>query len=133
MLPGHDRVTEPGFDNVYYDRDNKTLVITEEKNLGSEDRPGYIRDISAWDNFETNKDQILEGINESDYPDDVKQEMLDAFQDGKFERELVIGPNSKVSDGKLEEYGVDRLVRIDPSERSILEIRTVKQGMEPVL
>ena len=122
LVPMHDSVTTPGFDAVYYDRENGTLVVTEEKNWGSEDKPAYVSDISAWndDRWDTNVNNLIDRIDQSELDPEVKDEMIQAIIEDRVDTELVIGPYSKVSDETLEKYGVDRMIQVDPSDRSIL-------------
>jgi hypothetical protein len=129
LLPSHDSVTTPGFDNVYYDQDHGMLVVTEEKNYGSEDNERYVSDISAWDGdrFETNAEDILDRIDRSDAPEHVKESMRDAYYNDQIERELVVGPYTRVSNDKLEEYGVDRLIRVDPETKTVIDMQEMEE------
>lgn len=133
LLSAHDRVTEPGFDPVYFDKTTGNFVITEAKNYGSEDKPGYIGDVSAWDeaHFQKNWDNLSTKIDQANVEPATKEAMLRAYINEDYEKALVIGPHTKVSDAKLDHYGVDRVVRLDPADLSSVKVEERASTRKP--
>ena len=130
VLPRHDLVTTPGFDTVYYNKDTGHVSVVEGKNYGSEEHPGYVSDISAWreDRWNKNMDTTREQIEHSSLPDDVKDGMMAAIYNGAVDRELVIGKDTRVSDARLDENQVGRLVQFDPAAGDLLRVHEVPKG-----
>lgn len=125
LILEHKSPTQGGFDNVYYDQKRDKLIITEEKNLGNENRPGYVSDISAWKDktkMEKNLDKLSEQIDQSDLDDEIKEKALLAIQENQIEKELVVGPYTKDSESKLEQYEVNRLLRLEPKNKHFQKI-----------
>ena len=120
LISEHTRVTEPGFDPVYFDKTTGKFVITEAKNYGTEDKAGYIGDISAWDetHFHNNWDHLGEKIKQVDVDPATKEAMLRAHINEDYEKALVIGPHTKVSDAKREQYDIDRVIQLNPADLS---------------
>jgi hypothetical protein len=133
LLSAHDRVTEPGFDPVYFDKTTGKFVITEAKNYGSEDKPGYIGDVSAWDeaHFQKNWDNLSTKIDQANVEPATKEAMLRAYINEDYEKALVIGPHTKVSDAKLDHYGVDRVVQLNPADLSSMTVQERASTRKP--
>lgn len=129
-LAPHDSVTTPGFDGVYFDKESGRVTVVEDKNLGSEARPGYVSEVSAWreDHWNNNVTATLEQIEQSDLSDDTKDQMTAALLNGDVDRELVIGTDTRVSEARLEENQVGRLVQFDPAAGAPLRVEEVVKG-----
>ena len=130
VLPRHDLVTTPGFDTVYYNKDTGHVSVVEGKNYGSGGPPGHLSDINAWRENRRNKnmDTTREQIEHSSLRDDVKDGMMAAIYNGAVARELVRGRDPRVSDARLDENQVGRLVQFDPAAGDLLRVHEVPKG-----
>ena len=73
-------------------------------------------------------DTTREQIERSSLPDDVKDGMTAATYNGAVDRELVIGKDTRVSDARLDENQVGRLVQFDPTAGALLRVDEVPKG-----
>jgi hypothetical protein len=54
--------------------------------------------------------------------DETKGKMIEAIYNDNIEYNLVIGENTKVSDGRLEKYGFDHVVQMNPADLSSVKV-----------
>ncbi len=129
-LAPHESVTTPGFDGVYFDKETGRVTVVEDKNLGSEVRPGYVSEVGAWreDHWNDNINATLKQIDQSDLSDEIKDQMTTSLFEGDVDRELVIGKDTRVSEARLAENQVGRLVQFDPAAGGPLRVEEVAKS-----